>query len=103
MSHEIRTPLTAIIGFAELLQQGDQAPEDAMTSIKTITRSGKHLLSVINEILDVSKGVGGGVGFPMITQLALDIEAPLQQQDYIAIKNKVDEFNAICDQIIPGN
>lgn len=55
MSHEIRTPLSAIIGFSELLQQGNQSPDESAASINTITRSGKHLLHVINEILDVSK------------------------------------------------
>jgi signal transduction histidine kinase/DNA-binding response OmpR family regulator len=55
MSHEIRTPLTAIIGFSEALQQGGQSDAERIGAISSISRSGKHLLQVINDVLDVSK------------------------------------------------
>jgi len=55
MSHEIRTPLTAIIGFSESLLDSDQNINDRVDSIHRIIRAGKHLLRVINEILDLSK------------------------------------------------
>lgn len=55
MSHEIRTPLTAIIGFAETTLFKEQTPEQRENAIQTIIRSGKHLLQVINDILDLSK------------------------------------------------
>lgn len=55
MSHEIRTPLTTIIGFAELSLDGEQSAEDRMKALRTIHGSGKHLLQIINDILDLSK------------------------------------------------
>jgi CheY-like chemotaxis protein/HPt (histidine-containing phosphotransfer) domain-containing protein len=55
MSHEIRTPLTAIIGFSESLLEHGQTLSDRVDAIQTIIRSGKHLLDVINNILDLSK------------------------------------------------
>lgn len=55
MSHEIRTPLTAIIGFSETLLDSKQPMIDRVEAIRTIIRSGKHLLRIINDILDVSK------------------------------------------------
>jgi signal transduction histidine kinase/CheY-like chemotaxis protein len=55
MSHEIRTPLTSIIGYAEatLRKKGDQ--EARIHFVKTIIRSGKHLMKIISDILDLSK------------------------------------------------
>jgi signal transduction histidine kinase/CheY-like chemotaxis protein/HPt (histidine-containing phosphotransfer) domain-containing protein len=55
MSHEIRTPLTSIIGFAELLLNADDSSVDRPDAVRTIIRNGRHLLEVINDILDLAK------------------------------------------------
>lgn len=55
MSHEIRTPLTAIIGFSETLLDTSQSMTERVESINTVIRSGKHLMQIINDILDLSK------------------------------------------------
>ena len=54
MSHEIRTPMNAIIGFAHLLQL-EIKPSDQRGKLDKIVKSGKHLLGIINDILDLSK------------------------------------------------
>jgi PAS domain S-box-containing protein len=54
MSHEIRTPMNAIIGFTHLLRHGDVTPQQA-DRLDKIDSAGQHLLSVINDILDLSK------------------------------------------------
>ncbi|GAB2593684.1 hypothetical protein GCM10027034_28260 [Ramlibacter solisilvae] len=57
MSHELRTPLNAIIGYSEMLaeQAEDLGQDDFIKDLERIRGSGKHLLSVINEVLDLSK------------------------------------------------
>jgi signal transduction histidine kinase/DNA-binding response OmpR family regulator len=57
MSHELRTPLNAIIGYSEMLQEEaqDTGNEEAVPDLKKIHGAGKHLLALINDILDLSK------------------------------------------------
>ncbi|NQZ87881.1 MAG: response regulator [Saccharospirillaceae bacterium] len=57
MSHELRTPLNAIIGITEMMQEDAQEfdDEDYIEPLGRVVRAGKHLLSLINDILDLSK------------------------------------------------
>ena len=55
MSHEIRTPMNAILGYAQLLRRNEDLPTDQRNAIGTIETSGRHLLALINDILDISK------------------------------------------------
>ena len=57
MSHELRTPLNAILGFSELLLDGvyGDPPEKMRSAVVRIQRNGKHLLGLINDVLDLSK------------------------------------------------
>jgi len=55
MSHEIRTPLNAILGITHLLLQGPETSSTQERQLGRIMASGKHLLNLINDILDLSK------------------------------------------------
>lgn len=55
MSHEIRTPLNAIMGFSSLLKDPDLSPEKTEHFVDIIESSGQQLITIINDILDMSK------------------------------------------------
>lgn len=61
MSHEIRTPLNAVIGFAQILEWDDALGERQREQVRSIARSGEHLLRLINDVLDLSKIEAGHV------------------------------------------
>ena len=61
MSHDIRTPMNAVLGFTTLLAKDAENPDKVREYTKKITASGQHLLSLINDILDVSKIESGKV------------------------------------------
>jgi signal transduction histidine kinase/CheY-like chemotaxis protein len=55
MSHELRTPLNGILGYAQILRRGQNLEENQVNGLNTIYRIGNHLLTLINNILDISK------------------------------------------------
>ena len=69
MSHELRTPLNAIIGFSEVLSERmfGELNEKQADYLKDIHESGKHLLSLINDILDLSKIEAGRMELELST------------------------------------
>jgi len=83
MSHELRTPLNAILGFGQLLER--QNPTDAQrTRIRYIISAGRHLLNLINEVLDISRIEAGNLQLSLepvsvgeVLQETLDLMRPL--------------------------
>ncbi|OYQ62390.1 hypothetical protein B9G53_22480 [Pseudanabaena sp. SR411] len=61
MSHELRTPLNAILGFAQLMLYDQELNEQHQADLQTICNSGNHLLTMINDILEMSKLEAGSV------------------------------------------
>src|ERR1700682_4696326 len=64
MSHELRTPLNAIIGYSEMLEEEtrESGKSDSVQDLRKIQSAGKHLLSLINDVLDLSKIEAGKMG-----------------------------------------
>ena len=63
MSHEIRTPMNAILGFAKLLERSSALDARDRESVEVISRSGRNLLALINDILEMSKVEAGRTEF----------------------------------------
>ena len=55
MSHELRTPLNAILGFSQLMQHSTNLNLQDQENLRIINRSGEHLLTLINQVLDLAK------------------------------------------------
>ena len=100
MSHELRTPLNAIIGFSEILHDrtfGEVNPKQERY-VDNITTSGRHLLELINDILDLSKVEAGKMELEL-SQVSLK---SLLENSLIMIKEKALSHSIILDLNIPA-
>ena len=90
MSHELRTPMNAIIGYSEMLMEDaeDEGNDDAVEDLRKIHGAGTHLLSLINDILDIAKIEAG--------RMDLYLES-------FEIPKLIDEVQATIDAVIQKN
>lgn len=100
-SHELRTPLNSILGFAQLLIE--EEPEgEKLDKIKIIKDSGKYLLNIINDILDLSKIESGKILFEKINFLLINTIAHIQSIFYIQASDKKINFTVNIDETVPN-
>lgn len=102
MSHELRTPLNSILGFAQLLEMGELNPGQRK-GVRHILTSGKHLLKLINEVLDISKIEAGKftltsdiVKLKTVIDEAIDLVMPLTTDKQIVLRNLTYEINGLA-------
>ena len=90
MSHELRTPMNAIIGYSEMLieEAADLKPEDFVPDLEKVRAAGKHLLALINDILDLSKIEAG--------KMTLFMES-------FSIRSTIDDVIAMIQPLISRN
>ena len=98
MSHELRTPLAAILGYAELIQEGfyGSLPEKSMDALTRIRSNGKHLLGLINTVLDIAKIESGQFTLNMaeytidsVVETVRSATESLAQNKKLALKTEV--------------
>lgn len=63
MSHELRTPMNAVLGFSQLLEMDDQLNESQKENVREVMTAGKHLLNLIDDVLDISRIEAGKYNF----------------------------------------
>ena len=84
MSHELRTPLNAIIGYSELLAEEaeDEGADELLADAQKINAAGRHLLSLINDILDISKIEAGKMKLDLqtfdVAELLAEVESTIR-------------------------
>jgi PAS domain S-box-containing protein len=107
MSHELRTPLNAVIGFAQLLQL-DPLDDEQRESVEQILKAGRHLLELINEVLDIARIEAGTMTMSVepvhlgsVIAEALSLISPLADDagvKLVADPSHCSELHVLADQ-----
>lgn len=91
MSHELRTPMNSILGFAQLMEMGTLTPQQEK-GVGHILRSGRHLLQLINEVLDISRIEAGRMSISLepvrlreVLQEVMDLVSPFANNQSIQL------------------
>jgi signal transduction histidine kinase/ActR/RegA family two-component response regulator len=96
MSHELRTPLNAILGFSNLLRNDPLTTDSQHQNLDIINRSGEHLLSLINDILDMAKIESGRV---QLEETPFDLGAMLRDiTDMMRMRAEDNGLQLLFDQ-----
>jgi len=100
MSHELRTPLNAIIGVTEMLREDAEAAKQDLEPLDRVLGAGRHLLALINDILDLSKIEAGRMELQLETfPLAPLIADVVKTIEPLAAKN-ANQVAVNCDGAI---
>jgi signal transduction histidine kinase/CheY-like chemotaxis protein len=100
MSHEIRTPLNGILGFTQLLKETDE-PEERAEFIAVIEKSSENLLTIVNDILDLSKIKAQKIELEAIEFDPVDsFESAVESYAAKAAEENID-FNIFLDPMLP--
>ncbi|MEH7378285.1 ATP-binding protein [Neobacillus drentensis] len=108
MSHELRTPLNAILGFSQLLEIQETLNEKESTFVREILKGGRHLLNLINEVLDLSRIESGilklsveSIKIASVIDECINLVRPAADLKGITITKKVESENEyVCaDQV----
>lgn len=109
MSHDIRTPMNAIIGYAQLAKEHLEEKDELIDCIDTIKSSGDHLLSLINDVLDMSHIESGKIKIETLpcdlSEIINDIErltkanVDARNQTYETVIESLSDPYVMCDRL----
>ncbi|WP_347330587.1 PAS domain-containing protein [Marinimicrobium locisalis] len=103
MSHELRTPLNAILGYSQLLNYDTHISEGSRDNVGEIHRAGKHLLQLINEVLDLAKIEAGHMALSLevvvpsrIVSECLRLMSPLADDHRVSLRCHMDGLEHVA-------
>ena len=95
MSHELRTPLNAILGYAQILQRSKQLALEHQSHINIINSSGEHLLSLINDVLEMSKIEAG---YTFFNETSFDLYNLFTElEDLLKLKAQIKQLELLIE------
>ena len=98
MSHELRTPLNAVLGFTQLLQRDSSLNKEIQENLDIINRSGEHLLSLIGDVLDLSKIEAGHI---TLNENSFDLYRLLDTlEEMLGLKAEIKGLSLIFDTAV---
>lgn len=102
MSHELRTPMNAILGFSQILDRDSQLNEEQQLCVTEILTAGDHLLTLINEVLDLAKIEAGKLNIDLATVSVAEVMTdclgliqPLTKEKNISIQDNTEEVGSL--------
>jgi PAS domain S-box-containing protein len=96
LSHELRTPLNAILGSIALLAAGSSEGDPARPHIERLQRNGRHLLAIVDDVLEMSRSESGQMAFsPAASRLGVVVEEALASIETLAGAGKLTIKNAV--------
>jgi signal transduction histidine kinase len=101
MSHELRSPLNAILGFTELIKPSANLTREQQQYLEIIYRNGEHLLSLINDILDLSKIEAGKVVLNQVDFNLTQMVWELEEMFHLKAHQKNLQLNWILSEKLP--
>jgi signal transduction histidine kinase len=101
MTHELRTPLNSILGFSDVLAGADNLSERQQRYVRNIQTSGKDLLTLINDILDLAKIEAGKMDLHIVEFTVGDLLERLASMMRPLAERKNIELTTDCDSSIP--
>lgn len=101
MSHELRTPLNAILGYSQLMRRDASLPSEKRENLKIISRSGEHLLTLINEVLEISKIEAGQMTLDVTAFDLRDMLRGLEGMFHIRTNAKALQFEILGIEDVP--
>jgi len=102
MSHELRTPLNAILGFSQVLERAQDLKKEHRQHIESIYRSGQYLLTLINDILDLSKVESGHIELHSEDVWLTTFFEEIQETFTLRAEKKGLDFSCVIEDSVPA-